>query len=583
MALLGGKLLLLLKRVGGAYRSWVTLVVSLIAVQTVGNLFIPNLNASLINNGVVKGNISYIWHSGILMIAITLALGIISLIAVYYASRTAMGIGRDLRRMIFAKVQSFSEFEMVAFGTPTLITMNTNDVQQIQLFIQVALTMLVMAPIMGVGGIIMALREDVRLSLVIVVVVPMMAVVIGLMVTKVVPQFRSMQFKIDRINQILLEQISGIRVIRAFIRTEHERLRFDVANQDLTERGLKVNRVFAIAMPTLMAILNLATVAVVWFGGHLISSGGMPVGNLVAFITYIAQIFFSVMIAVFVVVLLPRAIASAERIEDVLKTDPAVVSAADPKHPTIKDGRVVFSSVEFGYKGSEQLILKNLTFTIEPGRITAVIGGTGSGKTTLVNLIPRCFDSTAGTILLNGVDIKARDLESLWGEIGMVPQTSYLFSGTVADNLRFGKPDATDEELWKALEIAQANEFVAEMNDGIFSFIDQGGRNVSGGQRQRLCLARALVKRPSIYIFDDCFSALDAATDAKLRAALKSELTEATVILVAQRVSTVMNADSILVLDDGRVVGEGTHDALLETCLEYREIVESQRATGVSL
>ena len=557
-------------------------MITLIAIQTVGNLYLPNLNANLINNGVVKGDISYIWQTGGVMIGITLLLGVISVIAVYYASRTAMGLGRDLRRAVFNKVQSFSEYDMNRFTTPSLITMNTNDVQQIQLFLQVALTMMVMAPIMGIGGILMALREDLRLSLVIVVVVPVMGLVIGVMVRAVVPRFRRMQVQIDRINQVLREQITGVRVIRAFIRTEDEQVRFEDANSDLTKTALRINRVFAIAMPALMAILNLATIAVVWLGGHLIASGSMPVGNLVAFITYITQIFFSVMIAVFVVVLLPRAMASADRLELVLAAPSTVVDPKSPVAPLLHNGLVRFDHVEFSYVGSEQPVLFDINFTVEPAKTTAIIGGTGSGKTTLINLIPRFYDTTKGHVELNGVDITRLELELLWKDIGIVPQSSYLFSGTVADNLRFGRPEATDGEMWRALEIAQAKEFVQLMDGGLNAAIDQGGRNVSGGQRQRLCIARALVKQPSVYLFDDCFSALDAATDAKLRSALRSQLTSATVVIVAQRVSTIMHADTIVVLDMGRIVGMGSHEDLLVNCPEYKEIVESQQAQGVA-
>lgn len=564
------------------YARSVILVITLIAIQTVGNLYLPNLNANLINNGVVKGDISYIWQTGGVMIGITLLLGVISVIAVYYASRTAMGLGRDLRRAVFNKVQSFSEYDMNRFTTPSLITMNTNDVQQIQLFLQVALTMMVMAPIMGIGGILMALREDLRLSLVIVVVVPVMGLVIGVMVRAVVPRFRRMQVQIDRINQVLREQITGVRVIRAFIRTEDEQVRFEDANSDLTKTALRINRVFAIAMPALMAILNLATIAVVWLGGHLIASGSMPVGNLVAFITYITQIFFSVMIAVFVVVLLPRAMASADRLELVLAAPSTVVDPKSPVAPLLHNGLVRFDHVEFSYVGSEQPVLFDINFTVEPAKTTAIIGGTGSGKTTLINLIPRFYDTTKGHVELNGVDITRLELELLWKDIGIVPQSSYLFSGTVADNLRFGRPEATDGEMWRALEIAQAKEFVQLMDGGLNAAIDQGGRNVSGGQRQRLCIARALVKQPSVYLFDDCFSALDAATDAKLRSALRSQLTSATVVIVAQRVSTIMHADTIVVLDMGRIVGMGSHEDLLVNCPEYKEIVESQQAQGVA-
>ncbi len=572
----------LLLKVSKPYYRAVSLVMALIAIQTVGNLYLPNLNANLINDGVVTGNLGYIWRTGGVMVGITLLLGAISVVAVYFASRTSMGIGRDLRRLIFDRVQSFSEHDMVHFSTPALITMNTNDVQQIQLFVQVALTMMVMAPIMGVGGILMALREDVHLSLVIVVVVPMMALVLTIMIRTVVPRFQSMQLKIDKINQILREQITGIRVIRAFIKTREEEVRFEGANADLTATALSINRVFALAMPTLMAILNLSTVAVVWFGGHLISNGQMPVGNLVAFITYISQIFFSVMIAVFVVVLLPRAIACADRIEGVLATETTVKEPASPTTPSIRDGRVDFKQVDFAYFGGEEPVLHDLNFSIEAHKTTAIIGGTGSGKTTLLNLIPRFFDPTAGSVEVNGVDVSDQELESLWRDIGIVPQSSYLFAGSVADNLRFGRPEATEEELWKALEIAQGKDFVSEMPDGLDSPIEQGGTNVSGGQRQRLCIARALVKRPSVYLFDDCFSALDAATDARLRAALKSELSGATVVIVAQRVSTIMGADEIIVLDDGRVVGVGAHGELMESCNEYREIVESQQTQGAA-
>jgi len=439
-----------------------------------------------------------------------------------------------------------------------------------------ALTMMVIAPIMCVGGIILAIHEGAQLSTLLLVAVPLMAIVIGTVMVKVIPQFRSMQVKIDRINEVLREQITGVRVIRAFVRNNSEAERFAVANADLTGTALRVNRVFALALPAMMMILNLSSVAVLWFGGRLVSEGSMPIGNLTAFLTYILQILLSVMMAVMVAILLPRAAASAERVEQVLDTVPVVADPEHPINPTLRSGLVNFEHVTFSYPGSERPVLEDLTFTLEPGQTSAIIGGTGSGKTTLLNLIPRFFDATSGAIVVNGVDVRDLRQETLWASIGLVPQAAYLFTGTVGSNLRFGRPDATDEQLWRALEIAQASDFVSAMSGMLEAPIDQGGTNVSGGQRQRLSIARALVKAPSVYLFDDCFSALDAATDARLRAALKSGTQDASVVIVAQRVSTIMHAERIIVLDDGRVVGMGSHNELLENCEPYHEIVVSQ-------
>jgi ATP-binding cassette subfamily B protein len=569
-------LISLVRRFMGRYRGQVCLVVSLLVVQAVSNLYLPNLTADIINNGIEKGDIHYIWTTGAWMLLITLVVGVMSIVAVYFASKVSMGLGRDIRGAVFKSVQRFSAQEVNHFGTPSLITRNTNDVQQIQLFLQMALTMMVLAPIMCVGGVIMALKEDVKLSTLVVVVVPLMLVVIAVLMSKAVPLFRSMQSRIDRVNLVLREQITGVRVIRAFIRTAQEQDRFAEANGALTNTGLRVNRMFALALPTVMGIMNLSAVAVIWFGGHLIASGSMPIGNLTAFLSYILQILMSVMIAVMMVILLPRAVASADRIEEVLRAEPAVLDPAQAVVPASSAGLVELRAVDFGYPGSEEPVLHDLSFSLMPGETTAIIGGTGSGKTTLLNLIPRLFDVTSGALLVDGVDVKDQARGALWEKIGMVPQQAYLFSGTVAENLRFGRPDASDEELWQALGIAQASEFVSEMPGGLEAEITQGGTNVSGGQRQRLSIARALVKRPAIYLFDDCFSALDAATDAKLRGALRSETADATVLIVAQRVSTILHADRIIVLDDGRVVGIGRHEELLSSCPQYREIVTSQ-------
>ena len=558
------------------YTGQVAVVVALLVTQTVGNLYLPNLTADIINNGVVKGNLHYILTTGGVMLAIALLVGVVAIVAVYWASRVAMGAGADIRGAVFARVQGFSAREINRFGTPSLITRNTNDVQQIQLFLQVALTLMVIAPIMSVGGVILAIREGAALSPLLAVAVPVMALVIGVVLVMVVPQFRSMQVKIDRINEVLREQITGVRVIRAFVRGRSEGQRFSEANADLTSTALRVNRIFALTLPAMMAILNLSSVAVLWFGGRLVSEGSMPIGNLTAFLAYILQILMAVMMAVMMVILLPRAVASAERVEQVLDTVPAIADAPRPIKPAQVSGLVQFENVTFGYPGSERPVLHELSFALQPGETSAIIGGTGSGKTTLLDLIPRFFDATNGTVLVNGVDVRNQELEELWSSVGLVPQAAFLFSGTVASNLRFGKPEATDVELWRALEIAQARDFVAAMPGGLDAPIDQGGTNVSGGQRQRLSIARALVKQPRLYLFDDCFSALDAATDARLRAAMKLATRDAAVVIVAQRVSTIMQADLIIVLDHGVIAGMGTHRELLGSCDPYREIVVSQ-------
>ncbi len=562
------------------YRNQVLFLTVLLIAQTVGNLYLPNLNADIINGGVVTGNLHYIIRTGVWMLALTLAVGVFAVVAVYWASRVSMATGADIRRAVFTRVQSFAARDINHFGTASLITRNTNDIQQIQLFLQMALTMMVIAPIMSVGGIFMAIHEGARLSTLLLVSIPVMTAFIGLVMVRVIPQFRSMQTKIDRINQVLREQITGVRVIRAFVRNESEAERFALANADLTGTALRVNRIFALTMPVMMVILNLSSVAVIWFGGRFVSEGSMPIGNLTAFLTYILQILTSVMMAVMVTILVPRAAASAERIVEVLDTVPAVADPDTPISPSTPNGSVRLTNVSFAYPGSERPVLDAITVEFEPGVTSAIIGGTGSGKTTLITLIPRLFDVTAGSVEVNGVDVRDQRQDDLWSSIGLVPQTAYLFSGTVATNLRFANPDATDADLWRALEVAQARDFVATMPGGLDAPIDQGGTNVSGGQRQRLAIARALVKRPRIYLFDDCFSALDAATDTRLREALRDQTRDATVIIVAQRVSTIMHADRVVVLDDGRVVGIGTHDQLVESCESYREIVISQLGAG---
>lgn len=558
------------------YRGPVALVVVLTALQTAVGLYLPNLTANIINDGIAKGNISYIWDTGGLMLGLTLVQGVVAVVAVFWASRISMGVGRDLRDAIFRRVLLFSAREMNHFGTPSLITRNTNDVQQIQIFLQMALTIMVGAPIMMVGGVIMALTEDATLSLLLVVTVPLMAIVVGTMLFVAVPQFQAMQVKIDRINQVLREQITGVRVIRAFVRSGYETDRFAVANANLTYTGLRVNRIFVLAFPTLMGIMNLTSVAVLWFGGGLIGRGQMPIGNMTAFLAYILQILMSVLMAVMMVILVPRAEASAERVNAVIATVPAITSPPDPASPRASSGRIELRNVGFAYPGGEHPVLEGLSFELLPGQTSAIIGGTGVGKTTLLGLIMRSFDVTSGRLLIDGVDVREWSLEDLWAQIGLVPQQAYLFSGTVGDNLRFGREGASDAELWHALEVAQASDFVAAMGGQLEATIDQGGTNVSGGQRQRLSIARALVKQPRIYLFDDCFSALDAATDARLRAALKAETRQSSVVIVAQRVSTILSAEQIIVLDGGRVVGSGTHSELLTSCTAYREIVASQ-------
>jgi ATP-binding cassette subfamily B multidrug efflux pump len=569
----------LLRRFLRPYSTRVSLVLVLLLLQAVANLYLPSLNADIINDGVVKGDTGYIMRTGGLMLLITLLVSVGAVIAVYFGAGVAMAFGRDVRAALFRTVESFSLREMNSFGAPSLITRNTNDVQQLQMFIVMGLTMMVSAPITMVGGIIMALREDVRLSGLLLVVVPLMAVVIGALVWRAIPLFRTMQGRIDRVNQVTRETLAGVRVVRAFVRTAHEEERFAAANDDLTRATLTVNRLFALMFPSLLLIMNLSSVAIIWFGGSLVDSGQMPIGNLTAFLAYLMQILFAVMMATFMVVMVPRAQASAERVQAVLLTEPAIHDPQVQAQPDGAVGRgatVEFRDVEFGYPGADEAVLHGINLTLRPGQTTAVVGGTGSGKTTLVNLIPRLYDVTGGAVLMDGVDVRTMPQEHLWSRIGLVPQKSFLFTGTVADNVRFGRPDATDDDVWAALEVAQAAGFVRELPEALDAPIDQGGANVSGGQRQRLAIARAVAKRPALYLLDDSFSALDFATDARLRAALREHTADATVLIVAQRVSTVMHADQIVVLDLGTVVGIGTHDELMRDCETYREIVLSQ-------
>lgn len=558
------------------YRRLLALVVVLQAVQTTATLLLPNLNAHIIDDGILRGDTGYIWRMGGVMLLVTLVQICFAVAAMYYGARAAMAFGRDVRGSLFHRVTSFSTQEVAHFGPPSLITRITNDVTQVQILVAMTCTMLITAPITLVGGVVMAVREDGPLSLLLIVSIPALSLSVGSIVVRMVPQFQVMQVRIDRLNQILREQITGVRVVRAFVREPEEGARFGAANDELTDTSLRAGRLMAMMFPSVMFVLNASSAAAVWIGADRIDAGEMQVGALVAFLGYLVQILMAVMMATFVFVLVPRAAVSAERIQEVLHAEPSVVAPERPLRALGEGNVVEFDRVGFQYPGAELPVLTDISFVAHPGRTTAIIGSTGSGKTTLVDLVPRLFDVTTGYVRIDGVDVRDLDPEDLWSRIGLIPQKPYLFSGTVASNLRHGRADATDEELWEALRIAQAADFVAAMPGGLDAMITQGGTNVSGGQRQRLAIARAVVRRPRIYLFDDSFSALDLATDARLRAALTPVTVDATVLVVAQRVSTIMRADQILVLEDGEAVGLGTHRELLAGCPTYAEIVASQ-------
>jgi ATP-binding cassette, subfamily B, multidrug efflux pump len=558
------------------YRKPLSLVLLLQLAQTLATLYLPTLNADIIDKGVIFHNTHYILTTGGVMLAITLVQIGCAVGAVYFGAKTAMALGRDVRHGIFGRVQQFSDREVSHFGTPSLITRTTNDVQQVQMLAIMTFTLLLSAPIMCIGGIVLALNQDVRLSSLIVIAVPVLGVIVSLIISRMRPLFRLVQERLDTINRVMREQITGVRVIRAFVRDEQEQRRFQTANTSLFDVTLGAGKLMALMFPSVMLVLNLSTTAVVWFGGHLIADGSMQIGSLTAFITYLAQILMSVMMATFMFMLVPRAEVSSERIMEVIDTKPALAPPPAPLPTGTEPGKLELRDVEFRYPGAEEPVLHDISLVAQPGQTTAIIGGTGSGKTTLVNLIPRLIDVTAGSLLIGGVDVRELDPAALSAAVGLVPQRPYLFSGTVASNLRYGNQEATDEDLWRALEIAQARDFVERMPEGLNSAIAQGGTNVSGGQRQRLAIARALVHQPQIYVFDDAFSALDYGTDARLRMALATEMTGATLIIVAQRVSTIRNADQIIVLDAGRIVGKGTHSELMASNECYREIVLSQ-------
>ncbi|ALJ21923.1 ABC transporter ATP-binding protein [Microbacterium sp. No. 7] len=566
----------LLVRYLGTYRWLVVGVLVFQFASAMASLYLPRLNADIIDKGVARGDTGYIWSNGALMLVIALGQIVASIIATYFAARAAMGAGRDIRRDVYAKVSGFSEREVSQFGAGSLITRNTNDVQQVQMLAMMAATMLVTAPLLAIGGVIMAVQQDVGLSWLIAVSVPVLLVIVGLIISRMVPLFRSFQYKLDAINRIMREQLTGVRVVRAFVRERIEEERFAVANTDIMVVGRKVGSLFVLMFPLAMLVLNVTVVGVIWFGGIQVDAGNVEIGTLFAFMQYVGQILMGVLMATFMTIMIPRAAVSADRIGEVLETSSSLVRPAQPVARFPERGAVAFENVSFTYPGAESPVLDGIDFRAEPGETVAIVGSTGSGKTTLVSLIPRLFDVTGGAVRVAGVDVREADLDLLWKGIGLVPQRPFLFTGTVASNLRFGREEATDADLWHALEIAQAKDFVAEMEGGLDARISQGGTNVSGGQRQRLAIARAIVHQPDVLVFDDSFSALDLSTDARLRQALWRELPHVTKIVVAQRVSTIVDADRIVVLDDGRMAGVGTHDELVASNQTYREIVESQ-------
>ncbi|SMX84070.1 ATP-binding cassette, subfamily B [Brevibacterium sp. 239c] len=561
-----------------SYWLYIIFVVVLQLAATIAALFLPSLNAQIIDQGVAKGDTDFIWSTGMTMIVVCLVQVVTAVTAIFFGARTGMGVGRDLRRAIYSKVDELSTLEVGKFGSATLITRNTNDVQQVQMLVLMTLNFMVSTPIMCIGGIIMALREDVGLSWLVWVSVPSLFIVVGILVYLLMPLFRRMQEQVDDINGVLREQITGIRVVRAFVREPFETDRYALANRALTETSVKVGNLFVLMFPAIMMILHLATAAVLWFGGHRVDAGQMEVGSLTAFLQYILQILVAVMMGVFMMMMIPRAVVCAERISEVLdSTTSMVIPKGVDELP--RRGELEFRNVTFGYPGAEMPVLENLSFTAQPGTTTAIIGATGAGKSTIVNLIPRLLDPQSGEVLIDGVPVSAFNRHQLAQLVGLVPQKPYLFSGTIASNLRFGNEFADDTELWEALTTAQAADFVADKTHQLEEGVAQGGTNYSGGQRQRLCIARALAAKPKIFVFDDSFSALDVATDARLRSALDDTTGDSTVVVVAQRVSTIRDADQIIVLDEGKIVGRGTHEELVDANETYQEIVESQLAT----
>lgn len=558
------------------FRVQVGFVLTLVFLQSIAELYLPTLMADIVNLGIVQGDVSYILKIGGFMLLVTLAGTVFTVMASYYSAKVAVGFGRIVRGKVFTHVENFSLQEFDKIGTASLITRTTNDITQVQQVLIMIMRMMIMAPMMCIGGIIMAIYVDAKLSLVLIVVIPFLALVIWLIASKGIPLFRAMQIKLDKLNLVLRESLTGIRVLRSFNRIDHEKQRFDKANLDLTDTAIKVNKIMAFMMPVMMLTLNLTTIAIIWFGALRIDSGHMFVGDLMAFIQYAMQILFSLIMVSMMFVMIPRAAVSAVRINEVLDMAPDIIDPVQPKSLSTQRGYVEFRDVSFSYPGAEQPAISNITFSLVPGEITAIIGGTGSGKSTMLNLIVRFYDVNQGSILIDGADVREMSQETLRAKIGYVSQSSLLFTGTIAENIRYGKENATDEEVHQAAKVAQATEFITEMKEGFDAVIAQGGTNVSGGQKQRLSIARALVRKPEIYLFDDSFSALDFKTDAKLRAALKQEIAQSTMLIVAQRVSTVMTADRIIVMDEGQMVGMGNHQELMSSCEVYREIVFSQ-------